>query len=272
MSTRSRFPVYWEHLEPQEGHFDFTVVDTILAQAREHKLHVVFLWFATWKNGRRHYIPQWMKLQPQRYPNMIGPDGKYVDSPSPFAAETLAADANAFSIFMSHLKEADPNHTVVMVQVENEPGAWQCPRDYSPVAQKIFESPVPAEVLAAMQKPAQPNSNWTEVFGHEAEIYFHSWFVVRYIGQVAAAGKAAYPLPLYCNASVRDPDHAARSLRIWRADRQCFPALESRRPRDRCALAQIYNCATPRDISSCSIFIIVRTIRCSCRRQSGRAR
>jgi hypothetical protein len=198
-------PIYWEQFEPHQGHFDYSVIDTILTEAREHKFHLVFLWFATWKNGSAHYLPQWMKLQPQRYPNMIGPDGKYVDSPSPFAQETLAADAKAFTAFMSHLKEVDAQHTVLMVQVENESGTWQCPRDYSPEAQKAFESPVPAEALAAMQKSAQPNSNWTEVFGKDAEPFFHAWFVAKYIGQVAAAGKAVYPIPLYANAAVREP-------------------------------------------------------------------
>jgi hypothetical protein len=32
-------PVYWEQLEPKQGEFDYTVVDTLLTQAREHHLH-----------------------------------------------------------------------------------------------------------------------------------------------------------------------------------------------------------------------------------------
>jgi beta-galactosidase GanA len=47
--------------------------------------------------------------------------------------------------------------------------------------------------------------NWPEVFGTNADEYFHAWHVARYIGQVAAAGKAEYPLPMYVNASLRDP-------------------------------------------------------------------
>jgi hypothetical protein len=93
-----------------------------------------------------------------------------------------------------------------MVQVENEPGAWGSVRDYSPAAQKLFEAPVPADVLAAMQvKSASPTANWQEAFGAEAEVNFHAWAVAKYVGQVAAAGKAVYPLPLYANAALRDP-------------------------------------------------------------------
>jgi hypothetical protein len=44
-------PVYWEQFEPQQGRFDFTNVDQIVEGARANNLHVVFLWFGTWKTG-----------------------------------------------------------------------------------------------------------------------------------------------------------------------------------------------------------------------------
>jgi hypothetical protein len=132
--------------------------------------------------------------------------GELVDSPSPFAAASLEADKRAFTAFMQHLKNVDPDRTVLMVQVENETGTWGTLRDYSPAAEKLFEGPVPAEVLKAMsQAPATPGANWEDVFGPEAEVNFHAWAIAKYVGQVAAAGKAVYPLPLYVNAALRDP-------------------------------------------------------------------
>jgi hypothetical protein len=97
-----------------------------------------------------------------------------------------------------------------MVQVENEPGSWGSVRDYSPAAQKLFEGPVPAEllkpeVLKALNRPVDAKGTWQEVFGNDADEYFHAWSVARYIGHVAAAGKAVNPLPLYVNAALRDP-------------------------------------------------------------------
>ena len=167
---------------------------------------LVLLWFGTWKNGSQHYMPEWMKLDPVRYPHMIGGNGRPVDSPSPYAAASMEADIRAFSAFMRHLKAADPQRTVIMVQVQNEPGTWGSQRDYSPTAQKLFEAPVPAEVVKAMGKETSTTSaNWQEVFGSEAEVCFHAWSVAKYVGQVAAAGEAIYPLPLYANAAVRDP-------------------------------------------------------------------
>ena len=195
-------PVYWEQFEPQPGQFDYRVVDTLLAQAREHQVHLVLLWFATWKNGNPHYMPEWMKLDTARYPHVVDQNGRPADSPSPFAAASRDADAKAFTALMRHLKTADPQRTVLMVQVENEPGTGGNMRDHSPEAEKLFNGPVPADVLKAMNaRTSAPSPNWRDVFGQDAEVCFHNWAVAEYIGQVAAAGKAAYPLPLYVNAA-----------------------------------------------------------------------
>lgn len=199
-------PVYWEQFEPEPGKFDTSVIDTIIKQARNHHVRLVLLWFGTWKNGSSHYIPLWMKRQPDKYPRIIGKDGRRVDSPSPHAPAMLAADIHAFSALMRHLKAADTQHTVIMVQVENEPGSWGSVRDFSPEAQKFFNGPVPPELLKAMGANAPAGGgNWSEVFGTNADEYFHAWSVAHFIGQVAAAGKMEYPLPMYVNVALRDP-------------------------------------------------------------------
>jgi len=198
-------PIYWEQFEPQPGNYDYSVIDTIIMQARSRELRLILLWFATWKNGSNHYMPQWMKLQPDKYFNMIDKNGKQIDSPSPHADATLSADTKAFSAFMRHLKEVDRQHTVIMVQVQNEPGSWGAVRDYSPKAQKIFDSPVPTAAIKAMKLSPKSNRNWMEVFGRDADEFFQVWHVATYIGKVAAAGKGIYPLPLFVNGSIRDP-------------------------------------------------------------------
>jgi hypothetical protein len=201
-------PVYWNQFEPQPGQYDYTLIDMLLSEARRHNVRLVPLWFATWKNGSQHYMPNWMKLDPGRHAHALDRTGQAVDSPSPFASASLDADKAAFAAFMGHLKQADPQHTVIMVQVENEPGDWNSVRDFSPSAQKEFEAPVPPEVLSAMHvKIASLSPNWQQAFGPDADEYFNAWSVARYVGQVAAAGKAVYSLPMYANAALRDPFH-----------------------------------------------------------------
>lgn len=233
-------PIYWEQFEPTPGHFDNSQVDLLLAQARLHHVHLILLWFGTWKNGSQHYMPEWMKLDPARYSHVVNKAGERLDSPSPFSAASLEADKRAFTALMQHLKVADPERTVLMVQVENETGTWGAVRDYSPEANRLFGSPVPPEILQAMGKSAAPSAaDWQSVFGPEAEVYFHAWAVAKYVGQVAAAGKAAYPLPLYVNAALRDPlkpevpveyesgGPTDNVLPIWKAE---APALDIEAP------------------------------------------
>lgn len=203
-------PIYWEQIEALPGKFDFSIVDSLLIQARNHNVHLVLLWFATWKNGSNHYMPGWMKADAVKYPNITGKDGKPVDSPSPNIEATMKADQKAFAALMKYLKKSDTQHTVIMVQVENESGAWGSVRDYSPGAQKLFEAPVPAELLnpgmlKVLHVPVVSEGSWQKVFGERADEYFQAWSVARFIEQVAAAGKAEYALPVYVNAALRDP-------------------------------------------------------------------
>ncbi|MGZ3749779.1 MAG: GH35 family beta-galactosidase [Mucilaginibacter sp.] len=203
-------PIYWEQIETRRGVFDFSMIDKLLIQSRQHKVRLVLLWFATWKNGSSHYMPEWMKREPSKYPNITGKNGQPIDSPSPNIKATMDADINAFKAVMRYLKRSDTQHTVIMVQVENESGAWGSVRDYSALAQKLFEGPVPSEllkpaVLKSLNVPVVTEGSWQKVFGDRADEYFHAWSVARFIGQVAAAGKAEYPLPMYVNVALRDP-------------------------------------------------------------------
>jgi hypothetical protein len=221
-------PVYWETIEPQPGQYDFTLVDQIIQGARQNNLRLILLWFGTWKNGVMDYAPPWVKQNLSQYPRMIGPAGKPVRVLSPHSKANLDSDRRAFTRLMEHLAQADKDrHTVIMVQVENEPGSLDTVRDYSEEANKLFAGQVPAALVSALKK--KPGT-WSQVFGADAEEAFAAYHVASYVNEVAAAGKKVNPLPLYVNVWLRErkafmrpgeayPSGGATSnmLDIWKA-------------------------------------------------------
>lgn len=195
-------PIAWEQLEPQEGKFDFSFVQTLLDEARRHDKRVVLLWFGAWKNTGLAYTPAWVKLDNRRFPRMKTRDGQDHGVLSPHGVATLAADKRAFLALMTYIRDHDAQNTVIMVQPENEVGSYRNPRDFSPVAQKLFDGPVPVALTGALKKPG---GNWAAVFGDQADRAFNTWHTARYIEALASAAKAIKPLPLYVNAALGDP-------------------------------------------------------------------
>src|SRR5215471_7200240 len=205
-------PVYWEQMEPQPGQFNWDNVDAIVKGAREHDLHVVLLWFGTWKNGNMHYVPEWIKTDTKRYPRVIRADGELIDVLSANSRSNLEADKAAFSALMRHLKAVDSDqHTVLLVQVENEAGIIGSPRDFSPEANKEFAGQVPADMLSATHQ--QPGT-WSQVFRNNADELFQLYHQAHYVNAVAAAGKAEFDIPVYMNVWLLYPPAELPERRI----------------------------------------------------------
>ena len=222
------FPVYWDEVEPEEGKFNFSSVDTLISFARRYGVKLCLLWFGTWKNGTMDYAPAWIKTNPQRFQREKAPSGKDVWVLSAHCTATLEADKQAFSALCRHLKAKDKTeHTVIGIQVENEPNITEIDRDHGTEAQTVFDSPVPALLVSGMKTAGRgdvydrwqksggkESGTWTGLFGAEAGHFMHTWAMATYIDAVAKAGKDVYDLPMYIN--IAGPARDYDVLDIWK--------------------------------------------------------
>ncbi|HWY69333.1 MAG TPA: DUF5597 domain-containing protein [Terriglobales bacterium] len=233
-------PVAWEQLEPKEGSFDFSILDHWIDTARAHNMHLVPLWFGSWKNAFSNYAPAWVKSDTKRFPRSESPDGKPLEILSTLPAETRRADSRAFAALIRHVREKDSDQqTVLMVQVENEVGYLGPGRDRSAEANRQFQGRVPDALIRALGAKRlqvspelaahfnQQGRTWSEVFGDAANEAFMAWNYATYIEAVVHAGKREYALPMYVNAQLPAPQERAGEypsggphpsyLEVWRA-------------------------------------------------------
>ncbi|MDR3741745.1 MAG: DUF5597 domain-containing protein [Terracidiphilus sp.] len=238
-------PLTWELIEPTEGSYDFALVDGLLAQARAEHQKVVFLWLASWKNGMSSYAPVWVKRDTKRFPRVVQ-HGLPIEVLSPAAAATQEADARAFAALMKHIAAVDAtDHTVIMMQVENEVGVLGDSRDRSDAANQAFAGPVPAELTAYLKahrdalypdlrelweaNGSKAAGTWAQVFGDSprADEIFMAWNYARFVQAVTARGKTAYNIPMYVNTWLGGGDTAPgdypsggpqpRVVDVWKA-------------------------------------------------------
>lgn len=227
-------PVSWEMVEPEEGAFDFTVVDALIRQARQFEMKIVFLWFGSWKNAECMYAPAWVKQDQKRFPRaqivkgesnslLPGPRARPYTTLSYLGQEAAKADSKAFAALMSFIRDADAaQQTVIAVQVENETGLLGSARERSDLADRVFAASVPDDFCSYMKAHAGElpedvrtameqgtgTGSWEAVFGAAAEEIFSAYHISAYVEKVAEAGKAVYPLPMLANCWLNRPgDH-----------------------------------------------------------------
>lgn len=214
-------PVYWEFLEPQEGKFDYSLLDAMVDEARKNNLKIGILWFGAWKNSMSCYAPLWFKQDIKRYPRAVTRSGKPLEIASCFSENVYRADAAAFTAMVDRLQEIDSDQKVVsMIQIENEIGMLEDARDHSPEADRLFAADVPEALIRHLQKNRkllhsqlaekwQQNGNktrgsWEQVFG--SDIYtdemFMAWHYGVYVERLARIARSRSSRMLYVNAAM----------------------------------------------------------------------
>lgn len=213
-------PVYWDMVEPVEGDFDFSLIDTTLEEARRCGLKVVFLWFGAWKNSMSCYAPSWFKSDYKKYPRAYTSEGKPLEIASAFSENVYQADSRVFKAWLSHLADVDKDGTVLMVQIENEIGMLEDARDYSAAAQREYDKGVPSQLIAFLEKNKKSlhpqllerwrdngmkrTGSWREVFGDDiySDEYFMAWNYAAYVERLAREARDILGRPLYVNAAM----------------------------------------------------------------------
>lgn len=213
-------PAYWDLLEPQEGSFDFSLTDKVIAQAKTNNLKVVFLWFGAWKNSMSCYTPLWFKRDFTKYPRVHTASGKPLEIASPFSKNVLNADSRAFKALLSHIAVVDKSNTVIMVQIENEIGMLESARDFSSDANQLYNSKVPTQLVSYLINNMQTlhpylkskcgkhiyktDNTWADLFGPDiyTEEIFMAYHFATYVEQLAQIARATYNVPLFVNAAM----------------------------------------------------------------------
>lgn len=124
------FWLYWQHLEPIEGKYDWMELDRVIDLANKYDVRLDIVWAGTNFCGHLdpRFAPQWL-LNNHSY-HLQDPNGGCLVARGFDMGNCCAIDPTNKQIFekensllkgmLAHLKDYDKNHRVIAIQIENE--------------------------------------------------------------------------------------------------------------------------------------------------------
>jgi len=215
----------WNAFEPRKDQYEFAMIDGLIEAAKARNMHLIIVWFGTWRNLQSNYVPRYVWDEKIAFP-ALKENGKPENGGiSPFATKCAERDGLALKALLARAAQKDPGHQVLIaVQVENE---MPCYIDYCPAASKHIGEQVPKELLDYLKANDTPkydptklgwftwsryhgngsrtSGTWEEVFGkqpwpNDARHVLGAYYTGKYIEIVVRKAKEALNIPMYANA------------------------------------------------------------------------
>lgn len=109
-------PVPWYWLEPNENAYNFSLLDTLLVNARKYDLNVQLIWFGSNVCGWSS-VPDYIKNNSSTYPRL-----PIKGSPLNLSNSNLIdRELRVFNRLIDYLTAHDTDQRVYVIQIENEP-------------------------------------------------------------------------------------------------------------------------------------------------------
>jgi hypothetical protein len=223
--------IQWNRFELRKDQYEYAMIDGLIEAARERNMHLIIVWFGTWRNLQSNYLPKYIRDEKIGFPALKA-DGKIDNGRvSPHAMKCAERDGLALKALLPRAAEKDPHHQVLIaVQVENEMPKGH---DYTAEANALFAQPVPSEVIMMLQREYNTPKylgdaaqsfgiwaayrscgyrtlgTWEEVLsrrdigtgpGESARIFMGVYYTGKYIEIVVRKAKEALNIPMYANA------------------------------------------------------------------------
>jgi hypothetical protein len=225
--------IQWNRFELRKDEYEYAMIDGLIEAAKARNMHLIIVWFGTWRNLQSNYVPRYVWDEKIAFP-AVKKNGKQDNGRvSPHAMKCAVRDGLALQSLLARASVKDPGHQVLIaVQVENEmPNGW----DWSIEANAAFKEQVPKELLDYLKANDTPkfdpsklgsfaysryhdngsrtSGTWEEVFGNkplppdpradgasDARLAMGAYYAGKYIEAVVRKAKEALNIPMYANA------------------------------------------------------------------------